>query len=211
MIYINQLEYPHVAYRTNMDHPEDEKRAVGGTFKMSGCGLACAMMVADRLLVKPQFGMFDAIQLSYDCGGNHTLGTDYKVFAPVFAEKLGLDLQLTSDPEAVLSCLHTGGAVVALSSGDSEGHIGLFTHGAHYILLIAQLRDGRIAVLDPSQSDEKFLEEGRLGKVCVDGNLIYTDLQNILDDFDKEKLEGLGFAGVEQFACFWKKLPGAAE
>ena len=50
MKYVNQLEYPWIMYQTNREHPEDTRRD-HGTFAMSGCGLASAIMVADRLLV----------------------------------------------------------------------------------------------------------------------------------------------------------------
>ena len=37
-----------------------------------------------------------------------------KVFGPAFAEKMGFDLEMTSDPERLHYCMRTGGAAVVL-------------------------------------------------------------------------------------------------
>lgn len=206
MKYVNQLDYPYVMYQTNREHPEDTRRD-HGTFAMSGCGLSSAIMVADRLLVDYDFDIFDAVDLSYKTNSNHTIGTDYLYYAPAFAEKLGLDVEMTDDPQKVFDCLHTGGAVVALSTGDTdEGHNGLLTHGAHYVAIVSQLRDGRVVVLDPSLTPEKYLEPERVDLVQVDGKMVYTDIKNIVDDYSKAKCENLGFTDSHIFACFWKKI-----
>ena len=106
MKYVNQLEYPHWPYinRTNME--EDEREAgKTKTVATSGCGLCAAMMVADRLLVAPDFDLQAALQLSYETKANHKKGTDYEIYAPAFAQKLGLKLEMTNDPSAcVIVC-----------------------------------------------------------------------------------------------------------
>ena len=183
MKYVNQLDHPYIIYQTNREHPEDTRRD-HGTFAMSGCGLASAVMVADRLLVDYDFDIIDAVALSYESNANHAIGTDYAVFAPAFAEKMGLDVEATNDIEEVRYCLRTGGAVVALSTGDrDDGYVGLFTHGAHFITLVSELRDGRVAILDPSWKPDKFDEEGRQGKVRTDGApFVYCSLSDALED-----------------------------
>ena len=173
MKYVNQLEYPHWPYinRTNME--EDEREAgKTKTVATSGCGLCAAMMVADRLLVAPDFDLQAALQLSYETKANHKKGTDYEIYAPAFAQKLGLKLEMTNDPERVRYCLRTGGAAVAHSGGDREGYVGVFTHGGHYVTLINEEPDGRIAVLDPSYKAGKYDEEGCRGKVEMKGEFI---------------------------------------
>lgn len=179
MKYINQLEYPHWLYTT---HVEDE----GGrhsTVRSSGCGLCSAIMVADRLLPNCTFGLTEAIDLSYAVKANHLSGTDYKRFAPAFAEKMGFKLEMTNDPEALRVCLRTGGAAVIHVGGDYEGHIGVFSHGGHYVAAIGEEPDGRIAVLDPSYKLNKYEEEGRKGKVEVKNEFIaLCDAQLLVED-----------------------------
>ncbi|MBQ2456255.1 MAG: hypothetical protein II499_09195 [Firmicutes bacterium] len=206
MKYVNQLEYPWIMYQTNREHPEDTRRD-HGTFAMSGCGLASAIMVADRLLVDHKFDLFDAVALSYEVNANHVIGTDYNIFAPAFAEKLGLELLPTADIDEARRCLRTGGAVVAISTGDRpDGHVGLFTHGAHYIAIVSELRDGRVAILDPSLSPEKFEEEARRDKVQVDGKLVYAKLEDVLADYDRDWACEYGVTADWPFWCFWKKI-----
>lgn len=179
MKYINQLEYPHWLYTT---HVEDE----GGrnsTVRSSGCGICSAIMVADRLLPNCTFDLKEGIELSYSVEANHLAGTDYKRFAPAFAEKMGFMLEMTNDPEALRVCLRTGGAAVIHVGGDYEGHIGVFSHGGHYVAAISEEPDGRIAVLDPSYKLNKYEEEGRKGKVEVKNELIaLCDAQLLVED-----------------------------
>lgn len=172
MKYINQLDFPHHLYVTRAN-PEDpgHERGKTTTIRASGCGLCSAIMVADRLLPAYDFDLYDAINLSYEVKANLARGTN-RVFFPAFAEKLGLRLENTDDPQALLSCLRTGGAAVVLVGGDREGQVGLFTHGGHYMAVISQEPDGRLAILDPSYYEGKYEEEGRQGKVEVRNGVI---------------------------------------
>ena len=184
MQYINQLEHTDWLYVTctSKEGPSHE-RGKSTTVRSSGCGLCSAIMVADRLLPNSTFDLKAALHLAYDCEANYAGGTSYARFAPAFAEKLGLIHEGTSDPERVLYCLHTGGAVVAHIGGDREGHIGVFSHGGHYVAVINQEPDGRVAVLDPSYKEHKYEEEGRLGKVEMkNGVIALCDLQVLVDD-----------------------------
>ena len=92
---------------------------------------------------------------------------------------------LTNDAERVRYCLRTGGVVVAHSGGDREGYVGVFTHGGHYVTLINEEPDGRIAVLDPSYKAGKYDEEGRRGKVEMKGEFIaLCDLSVLVKDVE---------------------------
>ena len=198
MKYINQLEYPRWPYinRTNMDEAEREA-GKAKTIATSGCGLCAAVMVADRLLPNSTFDLKDALQLSYDSHANHEVGTDYQIYAPAFAEKMNLKLEMTSDAERVRFCLRTGGAVVVHSGGDKEGYVGVFTHGGHYVTAIAEEEDGRIAVLDPSYKAGKYEEEGRKGKVEMKyGFVALCDLQVLAEDASNRS---------PSFYLFWRK------
>ena len=165
MKYVNQLKYTHWLYVTKTEmEGADHEHGKTTTVRRSGCGLCSAVMVADRLLPDCQFELEDALQLSYDSRANHNRGTDYKRFAPAFAEKLGLIYEGTKDLDRLLYCLRTGGAAVALVTA-REGHVGLFTKRGHYIAVIGEEPDGRVAILDPSYVEGKYEEEGRQGKV----------------------------------------------
>lgn len=173
MRYVNQLNYVQIPYITRTEL-EGEEFAKGQktTIRSSGCGLCSAIMVADRLLPAYDFELEDAIALSYEVEANHLVGTDYKRFAPAFAEKLHLRVEMTDHMEQVLQCLQTGGAVVAHVGGDREGHIGVFSHKGHYVAVVSVEADGRLAILDPSYKENKFEEESRKGKVEVRNQVI---------------------------------------
>ncbi len=177
MKYINQLDFPHHLYVTRAN-PEDpgHERGKTTTIRASGCGLCSAIMVADRLLPAYDFDLYDAINLSYEVKANLARGTN-RVFFPAFAEKLGLRLENTDDPQALLSCLRTGGAAVVLVGGDREGQVGLFTHGGHYMAVISQEPDGRLAILDPGWDPAKFDEPDRKGRVEIThGKVVLCDV-----------------------------------
>ena len=184
MKYINQLEYPDISYVTRYElEGEDKEKGKTTTVRSSGCGLCSAIMVLDRLVPNAEFSLEEAVQLSYSCEANHRRGTDYKRFAPKFAEKFGLELKMTNDPEKLRDCLRTGGAAVIHIKGDRDGHIGVFSHGGHYSAAISEERDGRIAVLDPSYKEGKYEEEGRKGLVEMKNDFIaICDMQVIVDD-----------------------------
>ncbi len=164
MKFINQRDYPHRLYETRT-HCEGEEREKGKTttVKSSGCGLCAAVMVADRLLPNCDFGLDDALELAYRCGANHGVGTEYRIYAPAFAEEMGLRLEISHNAEDLLRCLRTGGAAVArVGSGEGQG---LFTRVRHYITVIGQEPDGRLAILDPGFAPDKFDEPDRRGLV----------------------------------------------
>ena len=173
MKFINQRDYPHWLYITRTDmEGEDHEKGKTTTVFTSACGLASAVMVADRLLPNCEFSLSDAIDLSYEVKANYRRGTSYDRFAPAFAEKLGLRWESSRDPQDILRCLHTGGAAVILVGSHGEGKPGLFTRGAHYITAINEEPDGRIAILDPYLYEGKFEEEGRTGKVEMKNGVI---------------------------------------
>lgn len=181
MIYINQLPHTDLLYITHTDD-EERERGKTTTFSSSGCGLACAMMVLDRLLVDAKFTMEDAIELSYAAKANNEAGTNYKRFAPAFAEKFNLKYEVSDDPERLRYCLRTGGAAV-IHSKKREDYIPIFTKGGHYICAIAEAEDGRIVILDPSYAEGKFDIPERAGKVEMkDDVFCLCDMQVLVED-----------------------------
>ena len=192
MKYVNQLLYPHIPYitRWEMETEEDREKGKHTTVRSSGCGLCAAVMVADWLLPNCTFELEDALELAVQVGAGHRLGTDYARFAPAFAEKLGLSWEPTDDPEALRQCLRTGGAAVIHVDGDREGHIGVFTHGAHYITAISVDTDGRIVILDPSYKEGKFEEEGRKGLVEIKNGVLALCTMEVLVEETIKKYPG---------------------
>lgn len=198
MKYINQLEFSDIPYVTNCGMEWEEKeKGKATTVRSHGCGPCCAIMVLDRLVPDYVFDLKDAVKLSYDCGANHIGGTDYERFAPKFAEKFGLELEMSNDAERLTYCLRTGGAAVILVKGDRDGYVGVFGHNEHYVAAISEERDGRIAVLDPSYIPGKYEEEGRKGLVEMKNSFIaLCDIQVIINDTVLPK---------PCFYLFWRK------
>ena len=184
MKYVNQLDYPDWLYVTNTDMEEaSRERGRTTTVASSACGLCSAIMVADRLLVNHEFDLKAALKLSYDVKANYCEGTSYKRFAPAFAKMMGFEWEGTDDPERLRYCLRTGGAAVIHVGGDREGHVGVFSHGGHYIAAVSEDRDGRIVILDPTYKEGKYEEEGRKGLVEIkNGVMAICDLQVLVDD-----------------------------
>lgn len=199
MKYINQLDYPHYTYRTHTESEdlETRERAKHGSVRSSGCGLCSAVMVADRLIPNTTFELKDALRISYDVSANHKAGTDYKRFAPEFAARLNLNYEFSSEVERLIECLKSGGAAVINVSGDREDHIGVFSHGGHYVVAINQEPDGRVAVLDPSYKPGKFDEEGRKGLVEMKNEVIALCDPELLGVDAKER--------TPSFYLFWRK------
>lgn len=198
MKYINQKEYPDWLYvtKTEMESEEKEKGRTT-TIYSSGCGLCSAIMVADRLVPNCGFDLKEALRMSYDTNANHLKGTDYKRFAPAFAEKFGLDMEMSNDPERLRYCLRTGGAAVVHVKGDRDGYVGVFSHIGHYIVAISEERDGRIAVLDPAYMVGRYDEEGRKGLVELKCGLVaLCDMQVLVDD---------SAPADPSFYLFWRK------
>ena len=167
--YLNQTNYPHVAYPTLTDLPELMR--ADSTVRSAGCGLCSASMVVTNLTGR-EFSLIDCLELSLAVGANHSPGTDMDLLAPYVAERFDLDLVATDDPELLREHLKRGGMAVANVTGDrpEDSHVGLFSHGGHYVAVVGIEEDGEtVIVLDPSQLPDKFHEEGREGKVIENG------------------------------------------
>ena len=198
MLYINQRNYPDIPYITKTECTgEDYEKGQHTTVKSSGCGLCSAIMALDRLLVKYTFGLEDAVNLSYEVKANNGRGTNYGRFAPAFAEKFNLKLQMTNEVEDLIACLKTGGAAVANVGGDREGHTGVFSHTGHYVAVIGIESDGRLAVLDPGYVENKYEEDGRQGKVEMKNGIIALCTANVLAEDTVNRHPA--------FYLFWRK------
>ncbi len=165
MKYINQRAYPDWIYETGCDLTgEDHEKGKTTTVKSSGCGLCCAVMIVDRLLPNCDFDLEKAMQISYKTGANRRFGTNYPTFIPAFTEEYGLKYEMTNDMDRLLYCLHTGGVAAANVGGDREGYTGVLAHVGHYVVIINEEPDGRLAILDPEFIEGKLEEPERKGK-----------------------------------------------
>lgn len=190
MRYENQREHPHMLYvtRTTLEEKEREYGKTT-TIKSSGCGLCAGIMMLDRLLPHYTFSLEDAIQLSYDSDANRVVGTSYIRLGPALAEKFGLRYQMSDKLEDLQHCVRTGGAAVVLvGCGNSEeGKPGLFTKSGHYMTVISEEPDGRLAILDPSFTPDKYETDDRKGKVEIKHGVVILCEPEILHAETKGK------------------------
>lgn len=199
MKYINQLDYPDWLYVTRTDMDEVNRiKGMTTTIATSGCGLCSSIMVADRLLTDSEFGLREALRLSYDTKANYKGGTNAARYFPAFAEKMGFYYEKTKDPEELRRCLRTGGTAIILVTGDREGYHGVFSdHARHYITAISEERDGRIKVLDPAYEEGGYEKGDRKGKVEVKARGMGICEMRILQE-ETEPIE-------TPFHLFWRK------
>lgn len=182
MKYLNQLDYEHIPYPTDVDAPDSPMHQ--GTVKLAGCGLCCLCMVVDQLTLS-SLPLRRCLALSVNSRANHSVGTDLQILAPLVAQRYDLTHTATDDLGAALDCLHHGGRVIANVAGDRDDgtYVGVFSHGGHYILLVSADED-EVCVLDPSWRPDKFHEPGRPGKVRLDGKFVYCTTEVLHQETD---------------------------
>ena len=192
MKYICQRDYPHWLYITRTDYEGEEfEKGKTTTVSSSGCGLCASIMVADQLIPNSTFDLTQAINLSYELNANHRLGTDYGIYAPVFAERMGLKHESSFDMADVHRCLRSGGTVVALVKK------GLFANSGHYINVIGYEPDGRFVILDPSLREGKYETPERKGRVEFKHDyLIICKEQDLADEAQTK---------YAPYYLFWRK------
>ena len=179
MRYINQLEYPHVPYHTNGEHPELPPEQRNRTVKQSGCGLCAMIMVIEQLCLDKTVTVEEMVKISEENGAQPGVGTSLRILSPLIAEMFDLDYHGTNDLDEVVRHLQAGGVGI-VHVGVPEGkEIGLFTKGGHYIALIAS--DGEtFTILDPSYKAGKFDMPERAGQVderCAP--ILYCDVHTV--------------------------------
>lgn len=176
MLYLNQLDFPHVKYNHNMANGGPPKGR--DSVKTSGCGLCCAAMVVDHLTTK-SLSVEECVRLSEESGANLEIGTSMEVLGRVIADRFDLDFSYTNDINDAVTHLQKGGRVIALVGCSRDGYVGLFTNSSHFILLVSY--DGNeFEILDPSFTDTKYTAEGRVGRVRVDAPFIYSSKEEIM-------------------------------
>ncbi len=160
MIYINQLERKEIPFEHDLDN--------GGAGEYSnvaaaGCGPCSVCMVINNMTMDTP-SLEEIINLVYEAKANREPGTDMKLLAPLVAERFNLDYKSTDNVGELITHLQNDGMAVANVGGDREGHIGVFSHGGHYIAVIGFV-NGELCILDPSYKTDKFNEDGRRGLI----------------------------------------------
>ncbi|MDO4199119.1 MAG: hypothetical protein Q4D13_09065 [Erysipelotrichaceae bacterium] len=180
---VNQNDYPDVIYLTNMG--KEDKRHDTSILE-SGCGICAAMMIVEFFYPEISFTMEDAINMAYEAKANISAGTNFFRYGDKLSEKFDLEYTISEKKEDFLDHLNSGNIVLINVGGDREGHIGILSHGGHYIVADG-IVDDKIRILDPGLTDTKYLEEGRIGKVEVDGDYIYCDVDIIMEDTENRR------------------------
>lgn len=194
MLYLNQLKYPDMPYPTDIDNPGSPM--IDASVAKAGCGLCSLAMVIDRLTMQ-SVSLKELIELSKEYKANLQVGTNMRVLAPEIARLYDLDYSTTEDIAEAVKCLQSGGIVIANVGGDREGYTGVFSHGGHYILLLCASGND-ICVLDPSLKEGKYEEEGRSGKVRLDGSFAWCDASLLAVETDNRS---------PGFYLFSRKIP----
>ena len=185
-----QLDYEHVPYPSPVG-------AKNGNIANNGCGVCAASMVAENML-GISFPPEESAKLAKACGAREGFGTDLYIYAPAFAEHVGLCVRDTEDAQEALRFLQEGrGMVIANTQGDrpADGYIGVFSNSGHYIV-VAAVNGTEALVWDPmyKEGSGRFDVPGRKGKVRLDGTDAYADF-SVLEQDCKDR----------PFFLFWKR------
>lgn len=184
MLYLNQLDYRDVPYHHNVANGGvPEKRRWIST---SGCGICSACMIVEHLTART-LPLEECVKLSERSGANKEIGTRMKLLGPFIAELYDLEYSTTKDPKELIAHLQAGGEAAVNVGGDHDDHIGLFSHGGHYIVAVAY--DGeKVCILDPSYKVGKYEEEGRKGKVHVNYPFAYCSIEDLDADVQNREI-----------------------
>ena len=176
MIWLRQGDYPELTFTHRL-----RQGGVETNVAKSGCGLCSLCMVVDGLTTQT-LSLEECVRLYNESGAGIGVGTNMKILGPVVAERFDLGYAETNDAQELAEWLRRGGMAVIHVGGDREGHVGLFSHGGHYVAAVSCDGD-ELCILDPSYRPDKFDEEGRQGKVRTDGApFVYCSLSDALED-----------------------------
>lgn len=177
MIYINQLERREIPFEHNLDNGGAGEHA---NVADAGCGPCSVCMVINNMTMDTP-SLEEIIGLVYESKANREPGTDMKLLGPLAAERFNLDYKETDSVGELIAHLQNCGMAVANVGGDREGHVGVFSHGGHYIAVIAFV-NGELCILDPSWKEGKFSEDGRKGLVRENYPYLYCAPEVLVRD-----------------------------
>jgi len=170
--YYNQNDYDYVPYPS----PELPR----ATVKSGGCGVCCGAMIVSSMAsqtVDPEAMAAYSIAIGARVSG----GTDMNTLADAICRDYGLSCETTSDENNLLEHLKDGGMAIANVGGDRDGWTGVFSNGGHFVV-VAEYNGYTVAIMDPAYYSGKFSLAGRSGKVIVNGDLCYCNVEVLADD-----------------------------
>jgi len=181
MLYLNQQDYPDIPYPNNISDPASTG-ATSGNIAKAGCGLCSMAMVVDHLTMS-SLSLEDAVRLSVEVKANEKPGTDMKRFGQAAAERFGLVMSVSDDPEDMIRCLEEGGRAIINVGGDHDDHIGTFSDVGHYVTAIGYQNE-EFCILDPAYRTTKYTTEvpDRVDKVREEGIFLYTTAKVLMED-----------------------------
>lgn len=181
-LYVNQLDYENVEYRTHASNPGDEKYYKHGNISCAGCGLCSGSMLVSYLTGK-QMDIETFRDLAYVSKSNADVGTDMQIYSQALARKFNLKSENTSRIEDMIRCLASGGAAIINVGGDHDDHVGIFSDVGHYIFAKGydQSRN-ELEILDPAFKKDKFNIPGRREYVRVNNFTLYSSPEAVALD-----------------------------
>ena len=174
-VFYCQLDYAHVKF------PAPESGY--GDLSNNGCGPLSVSMLVENMLGIP-FPPEESAAFFLACGARAAVGTNLYIASRAAADRFGLDVRDTEDPEEARAFLEAGrGMVIANTYGDRPEHIGVFSDSGHYIVLAAA-QGTEVKVWDPmyKEGSGRYDVPGRKGKVRLDGTDAYADFSEIEQD-----------------------------
>ncbi|MCR5681334.1 MAG: C39 family peptidase [Clostridiales bacterium] len=174
-VFYCQLDYAHVKFPA--------PGSGFGDLANNGCGPLAVSMLIENMLGIP-FPPEESAAFFLSCGARVAFGTNLYIASEAVAERFGLSVTNTEDPDEAYAFLASGrGMVIANTYGDrpEDGYIGVFSDSGHYILLTGA-EDGRVSVLDSMYRPGRFDKPGRAGKVTMEGPLAHADFAVIASD-----------------------------
>jgi hypothetical protein len=173
-IYINQLDYEDVEYRTHASNPEDETFFKHGNIGCAGCGLCSGSMLVSYLTGR-QMNIETFRDLAYLSRSNSDIGTDMQIYSRALADRFNLISHSSDNTDELIKCLLHGGAAIINVGGDHDDHIGIFSDVGHYIFAKGFDRNlNEIEILDPAFRKDKFSIPGRREYVRVKDYICYA-------------------------------------
>lgn len=166
MIYYNQNDYANIPYPS----PSNPN----ATIKSGGCGVVSICMIVSNL-TSTRLTVPEGAKLSMFCGARVSGGTDMQRLSQVACQKYGMTYTTTSDENALIKHIQSGGMAIANVGGDRSGWTGVFSDSGHYVVVATyDATTKKLGIMDPGYYSGKFNKTGRKGKVQIQGNLCYV-------------------------------------
>jgi len=139
-LYISQLAYGHVSYRTDIRHPENVRYARNGDIRCAGCGLCAAYMMV-RSMTNRDLRIELFRDLSYRAGANLDPGTDMLIYGRALAETFRLSMAVSDDERKLIAALKSGAKASSMSEAITTAISASFQMKVTLFLPTAMMRE----------------------------------------------------------------------